>query len=86
MPLKKRAPYREKEGKVPNSKRYTLKIKKPSLGKEVDVKDNRRVKRNKHKGEDREPTKISSLKEEKAQLAGPNDEVTLSRRAKRRCS
>lgn len=84
VPLKKLAPYREKEWKVPNSKRYALKMKKLFLGKELDVKDNKRVKKNKHKGEDRPVTETTSLKEEKAQLAKPNGEVTLSRRAKRR--
>ncbi|PIA54395.1 hypothetical protein AQUCO_00900737v1 [Aquilegia coerulea] len=83
--LKKLAPYREKEWKVPNSKRYNQKMKNKSLGLEVNSKDQKSRNKHKEKDDGHSTVETASTHQGENQLDESNGELgTMSRRSKRR--
>lgn len=85
VPLKKLAPYREKEWKVPNAKRHSLKLKSKSLRKGADLKDQKSLNKHTRKRDGHSTTETGSADHGEMQLDESNgDVVTMSRRSKRR--
>ncbi|KAF5191843.1 Kri1-like protein [Thalictrum thalictroides] len=83
--LKKLAPYREKEWKVPNSKRQAQKLKNKSPHVEVNSKDRKSDNMHKQKDDDNSTVETASTHQGESQLNESNGELgTMSRRSKRR--
>ncbi|KAL5709212.1 hypothetical protein ACHQM5_019924 [Ranunculus cassubicifolius] len=86
VPLKKLAPYRETEWKVPNSKRHQLKLKNKSLGKTSGLKDQRSSSKHKRKHDDSQTSEEGAVKPERTQTdeETEGDAEKLSRKTKRK--